>query len=112
MIKEVPSSLAMMTNPRNLMVQYGLLAFVYPDQIELKGSLPIRAPGMSDVSPEKRRAPRDSGGLLKYQEVLSIKLESGYSSGSDYQDNQGNNQHGTDADYDINPGWGYRCFGW
>ena len=56
--------------------------------------------------------PFSEGGLLKYQEVLSIKLESGYSSGSDYQDNQGDNQHGTDADYDINPGWGYRCFGW
>ena len=58
MIKGVPSSLAMMTNPRNLMVKYGLLAFVYPDQIKLKGSLPIRAPGMSGVSPDFRKPHR------------------------------------------------------
>jgi hypothetical protein len=39
----------------------------------------------------KKRSPPKFGGLSKYQEVLSLKLESGYSSGSDYQDNHSDN---------------------
>jgi len=58
----------------------------------------------------KEKSPPKFGGLSEYQEVLSIKLESGYSSGSDYQDKQGNNQHRTNTDYDINPGRCYLCF--
>ncbi len=58
----------------------------------------------------KREEPPEFRGALGVSEVLPIKLESGYSSGSDYQDKQGNNQHPTNTDYDINPSRGYRCF--
>ncbi len=57
----------------------------------------------------KREEPPEIRGALGVSEVLPIKLESGYSSGSDYQDKQGNNQHPTNTDYDIYPSRGYRC---
>ena len=38
-------------SPRELMAKYGMVAFVYPDHIELKAALPIQAVrGQSDVS--------------------------------------------------------------
>jgi len=41
-------------SPRGWIAKYGITAFVYPDHIDLKGSLPIEASGQSDVSPDYR----------------------------------------------------------
>jgi len=60
----------------------------------------------------EREEPPEFRGALGVSDVLSLKLESGYSSGSDYQDDYRDDHDRTDSDYGVNPGRGYRCCRW
>jgi len=72
-------------------------------------AIPLLSIVISSYFP-KREEPPGFRGALGVSEVLPVKLESGYSSGSDYQDKQRNNQYRTHTDYGIDPRRGYRCF--
>jgi DNA invertase Pin-like site-specific DNA recombinase len=49
----IPRTLALVNqHPRDLIGRYGMVAFVHPDRVELKASLPIQLTDMSNVSPD------------------------------------------------------------